>query len=143
MKAILNHYNDPKLSEVQEVVEGNLVYVNQSATYFNFTYGADVSKIRGGVGNTDIRINPLQNYIFPKDVLAFQDEYDDQLRFVVITISDGKHMDLLNLDDFSLEGFNCLFGDTLIEMTEKEYEGFKFLKKETLEEVADYLNKNQ
>ncbi|HDK7194817.1 TPA: hypothetical protein PTV74_003124 [Clostridium botulinum] len=142
MKAISNHYNNPRLSEVQEVVKENLVYVNQSATYFNLTYGADVSKIRGGVGNTDIRINPLQNYIFPKDVLVFQDKNDDQLRFVVVTISDGKHMDLLNLDDFSLEGFNCLFGDTLIEMTEKEYEGFKFLKKGTLEEVADYLNNN-
>ncbi|BAO04838.1 uncharacterized protein CBO05P1_119 [Clostridium botulinum B str. Osaka05] len=48
MKAILNHYNDPRLSETQEVVKENLVYINQSATYFNLTYGADGNKIRGG-----------------------------------------------------------------------------------------------
>ncbi|BAO04839.1 uncharacterized protein CBO05P1_120 [Clostridium botulinum B str. Osaka05] len=44
-------------------------------------------------------------------------------------------MDLLNLNNFSLEGFRCLFGDTLIELIEKEHEGFKFLKKVTLKEV--------
>ncbi|EKS4345003.1 hypothetical protein QB607_003006 [Clostridium botulinum] len=98
-------------------------------------YGVDENEIRGGYGNTDIRINPLIRYIFPKDVLVFQDKYDAQLRFVVVTISDGKHMDLLNLDDFSLEGFRCLFGDTLIELIEKEHEGFKFLKKVMLEGI--------
>lgn len=110
------------------------VYVNQSATCFNLTYGVDASEIRGGVGNTDTSINPLTRYIFPKDVLVFNDnKYDEQLRFVVVTTFDEKHMDLLNLNDFSLEGFRCLFEDELIKLTEKEHEGFKFLKKVTLE----------
>ncbi|EQC1535636.1 hypothetical protein ACY1J9_001467 [Clostridium botulinum] len=118
------------------MIKENSVYVNQSATYFNLTYGADANKIRGGVGNTDTSINPLTRYIFPKDVLVFYNkEYAKTLRFAVATLSDGKHMDLLNLEDFSLEGFRCLFGDELIELTEKEHEGFKFLKKVTLEEV--------
>ncbi|MBN3351904.1 hypothetical protein EXM90_12085 [Clostridium botulinum] len=118
------------------MIKENSVYVNQSATCFNLTYGADANKIRGGVGNTNISINPLTRYIFPKDVLVFNDDkYDEQLKFVVVTLSDGKHMDLLNLNDFSLEGLRCLFGDTLIELIEKEHEGFKFLKKVTLEEI--------
>ncbi|GAA0083027.1 hypothetical protein [Clostridium sp. CTA-6] len=122
---------------MQEIAKKNLVYVNQSATYFNLAYEVNASEIRGGVGNTDIRINSLTRYIFPKDVLVFDndDKDDEQLRFVVVTLSEGKHMDLLNLEDFSLEGFSCLFGDTLIELVEKEHEGFKFLKKVALEEI--------
>ncbi|EQB4340396.1 hypothetical protein ACYJ2U_001710 [Clostridium botulinum] len=37
MKAILNFYNDPRLSEMQEVVKGDLVKANQPATEFNLT----------------------------------------------------------------------------------------------------------
>ncbi|HCL4455058.1 hypothetical protein EJM73_08340 [Clostridium botulinum] len=37
MKAILNFYNDPRLSEMQEVVKGDLVKANRPATEFNLT----------------------------------------------------------------------------------------------------------
>lgn len=82
--------------------------------------------------------NSLTNDIYPQDILIFESTYmedDEDLKFAVVSTSDGRHMDLLNMEDYHLQGFRCLYGDTLIEEISKIYKDYKLDRIENYEDL--------
>lgn len=76
-------------------------------------------------------MNLLINTIFPGDILVFRNEdYDEFMSFLVISQNGGR-LNVINLNDYNLQNYNCLYGDTLIKSIE-DNENFHFHKKEVV-----------